>query len=613
MKTVSIKSLRPGHDASAPIGIANVRQHDRTGGIEALADSIAAHGLIAPLVVVSGPKGIHFVADGNRRLAALEHLVATKRMKGTDTVAVVERTAEECAEIGLAANVMRAPLHDADRYVAFANLAYLRLSEAEIAARFGIELKEVRRILAIGKLSPAVLDAWRSGRLGRDGSGVVEFVRVLTLAPTFEEQERVLAKMLAQNTLGVWAVKRELGIGEHDTNRNLRLVGRDAYLAAGGVIVEDLFGEDHRVENPALLKTLADERIAAECARLVGAGWAWAAPDSALPDRATWSWARLSVEPRACTVEELARLEALHAIVDAETDEYDDGEELARAEEEIEAIEAAQQQEGYTAEQKARSGVIVGIGRTGEFDYRDGVIRPATAEAARAFAVIDGVDEAEAVKALKAEKPEAATLSTALVVRLSQALTLAAQDAVTASPKVGLALLLAGAATGCHHTNPVRIRTEGYGVTPSIHGESFEPALARFLAMPIEDLLAAAAAVAARTLDLQVYNATVAPGQVTTSVAVASALDQGRLAETLASRWDAEDYFRSAPKAIALKAIEEVLGAAEAKRCASMTKPEIVAVALARVVGSTWLPPEIRHPGYAGPGAVAAEADRKAA
>ena len=612
MKTVAIKNLRPGHDASAPIGIANVRTHDRAGGIEALADSIAAHGLISPLVVVPGVKGVHFVADGNRRLAALEHLVATKRMKATDTVAVVERTAEECAEIGLAANVMRAPLHDADRYVAFANLAYLRLSEAEIAARFGIELKEVRRILAIGKLSPAVLDAWRSGRLGRDGSGVVEFVRVLTLAPTFEEQERVLAKMLAQNTLGVWAVKRELGIGEHDTNRNLRLVGRDAYIAAGGVIVEDLFGEDHRVEDRALLKTLVDERIAAECARLVAAGWAWAAPESALPNGATWSWTRLNVEPRACTVEELARLEALHAIVDAETDD-DDGEELARAEEEIEAIEAAQQQEGYTAEQKARSGVIVGIGRTGECDYRDGVVRPATAEAARAFAAIDGVDEAEAVKAMRAERPEAATLSTALVVRLSQALTLAAQDAVTASPKAGLALLLAGAATGCHHTNPVRIRTEGYGVTPSIHGETFEAPLARFLAMPIEDMLAAAAAVASRTLDLQVHNAMVAPGQVTTSVAVASALDQDRLAETLADRWNAEDYFRSAPKAFGLKAIEEVLGAAEAKRCSTMTKPEIVAVALARVVGSSWLPPEIRHPGYAGPGAVVAEADRKAA
>lgn len=607
--SISLDLLRHGHEPGAPEGVCNVRVAGRLDGLDELCASIASLGLLQPLIVVMAA-GLAYVADGNRRLAALMRLAAAGTIPADALVDVVQRDAATAREAGLAANLNQVRMHEADQYQAFSALQKDGLEPSEIAARFGIEPVRVRRILALGTLADEVLQAWRAGEFGRDP---VETVRAFTLAPTLVEQREVLERLRGAGRLHAMAVKRELGVGEHDVRMHLSFVGRDAYVAAGGSIVEDLFGEEHRVQDPALLKRLVDDRVKAECDRLVSDGWAWAASDSQLPDNARWSWQQLRVEPRTVTEEELARLEELHAIVEAEED--DDA--VAAAEEEVEAIERNLKVHGFTTEQKSRSGVIVRIGPGEAFTLSEGVVRPKTAAVAKAFAQIDGTDEATAVKAAKAEQAESGTISAALTLRLSQQRTLAVRDAMLASPQVALAALLASAIAKDAYSAPARMTLNGYqegAGGPGADAETYEAAFRRLADLPLADLMNVAAGVAGQALDLQRHNAGAVPSHTKGAKDLEARLDGARLGETLRERWDAADYFKSAPKALLIRAVGEALGKAEADRIAGLTKPEIAAVAIARVVPTGWLPPELRHHGYElGEEATAPKASRKKA
>jgi ParB family transcriptional regulator, chromosome partitioning protein len=608
-KTLPLHILMHGHDTSAPEGVVNVRLAGREDGIDQLAASIHALGLLLPLTVVPGAGQAHYVVDGNRRLAALRTLACDGRIRTDAPVAVIECDAETARERGLSANITQSRMHQADEYRAFHALQQEGMDEATISARFGIDAVRVRRMLALGKLADEVLDAWRAGDFGRDP---VDTVRAFTLASSLDEQRAVLERLRGAGRLYAHCVRTELGVGDHDLSRNLGFVGRDAYVAAGGGIVEDLFGENHRVQDPALLKRLVDEKIAAEVTWLVADGWSWAASDEHLPDNCRWSWQVIRAEPRAATDAETARLEELQAIIDADGDPVG----VAAAEQEAEDIETDMKQDGYTPEQKARSGVILRIGRDGKIDMTFGVVRPATAAVAKAFAKIEGGDAAKALQQAQAEQAESVAISAALTLRLSQQRTLAMRDAMLASPQVALAALLATAISQDSYSSPVRITLNGYNEAPggqASDAEKYEAAFQRLADLPLDALLTVAAGVAGKALDLQIHSVGAVPSSAKGAKALEARLDATRMAEATRERWDAANFFKSAPKAVALRAVAEALGQPEADRIAGSTKLEIAAVALARVVPTGWLPPEIRPVGYAvAPAAEAAPAPKPA-
>lgn len=99
----------------------NVRKTGREVGIDQLAASIAAHGLLHPLTVApelgnSGkPNGKYAVIAGGRRFAALKLLVKQKRLAKDATISCVP-IVEAGTEISLAENVTQAPMHPADQY-----------------------------------------------------------------------------------------------------------------------------------------------------------------------------------------------------------------------------------------------------------------------------------------------------------------------------------------------------------------------------------------------------------------------------------------------------------------------------------------------------------------
>jgi ParB family chromosome partitioning protein len=396
--TVALRILHFGHEA--PGGHAmNVRSAgQRLVGIEELAANIDAVGLLQPLHVREVDE-VLYVADGNRRLAALRRLYgvdsdcAVPVFWGTSTVSG--------HEVSLSANIERLPLHPIDQYEAFAALA--DLTPAAIAARYGIKERQVRQQLALGALSPRVREAWRDERIDARAA------QAFTLVPgDHATQDQVLDQLLAEK-INHWGLREALGAADVETGKLLAFVGVEAYRAAGGSAVEDLFGSTPVVSDAPLLKRLSGEKLEAECLRLVEEGWAWAQTQHSMP--AAWfSWATSELQ---FTAKEKARLEEITQAIERADVDWDQEQGL---EEERDRIEAQAELRGYSDRQKAKSGCVLSVGIDGTLEITYGVIRPGTAAAP---------------ERTKDKDPGA------LALRLSEQLTIAAAAALEQDPDLG--------------------------------------------------------------------------------------------------------------------------------------------------------------------------------
>ncbi|MGO1079315.1 ParB/RepB/Spo0J family partition protein [Inquilinus sp. CA228] len=106
----------------------NVRRTGRENGIEELAASIAAHGLLQSLsvrAVLDGEgaeTGKYEVIGGGRRLAALKLLAKRKQISKSAPIPCLIADGEG-EELSLAENLVRENLHPADQFGAFKRLA----------------------------------------------------------------------------------------------------------------------------------------------------------------------------------------------------------------------------------------------------------------------------------------------------------------------------------------------------------------------------------------------------------------------------------------------------------------------------------------------------------
>lgn len=527
----------------------NARRTRTDEGIEELKASIRAHGLIQALRVrhADGEK-VRIIA-GHRRHRVLCELATDGDVAGGVAVTpdfqvpVIFGDVDDdvARELSQAENLIRLPQHEADTYETFRELADRGLDESQIAARFGIDPKRVKRMLALGRLSPVILEAWRAGEFdryhGRDS------IRAFTLAPSIEEQERVFAKLKKEGTLWAHTIKYAFGAGNRDAVKALKFVGPDGYRAAGGTIIEDLFGDESVISDAALVLKLAADKLQAEVDRVGKEGWAWTALASDLPGGWDWNWQKLPVSKKKAT-----------------------------------------------KAQKAQSGAVVDIDRDGKLAVTYGVVKPAAPKKVTE----DGRPK---------EKGEPA-ISNAIHDRLSIQATLAVRGALRSEPRLGLVALLAGfmAHRHLHTDSPVRVYHDGFGRAHS-EKESFAAAFARLSAMSDDELFAAAAGCAAEAVHMErphhgkpPFDANAAP--------LAAAIDASRLAAALGEAFDAADYFKSVSKPFVIQAIREALNDDEARKAEKMKKAELTAFALANVPKTGWLPPELRAPTYSGPGEI---------
>ncbi len=136
------------------------RQMIEQQALEQLAQSVAEHGILQPILVSEAPDGYRLVA-GERRLRAAE-------MAGLERIPALVRTVEERDQLALALveNLQRADLNPLDQARAFRLLVdEFGLTQDEVARRVGRSRSAVANILRLLELAPDVRAAVEAGTI----------------------------------------------------------------------------------------------------------------------------------------------------------------------------------------------------------------------------------------------------------------------------------------------------------------------------------------------------------------------------------------------------------------------------------------------------------------
>ncbi len=382
----------------------NVRRVSHSAqDIEARAASIRYKGLLQPLVVEPEVKesgeasGYYLVTIGEGRRQALRLLAKRKLLGKAEPVRCVVDTLNDPGEISLDENTSRCDMHPADQFEAWKDLAERKgYSAEEIAARSGVSPNTVRQRLRMGAVAPALLDLYREGGLTLDQ------IMAFAVNPDTERQMQVYAQ-LAPHQRQTYAIRRAMTQAKvaADDPRAL-YVGVDAYVAAGGALLVDLFTEagEGWLEDVGLLDRLVAEKLQAEAVALRDAeGWKWTAAYLAYPNDHGCGriWERAL--PRA--PEEEALRTNLYAERDGLIERYPDLAELpedaeARLSQIDQELDALAESYGFDPVEKARAGAFVVLGYDGETRIERGYVRPEDEPPAEAETEAEADDAAQA-------------------------------------------------------------------------------------------------------------------------------------------------------------------------------------------------------------------------
>lgn len=586
-------------------------------GLDELAASIAAKGLIQALAVRPTDGGKWEVIDGRRRYQAIAKLVKAKTWKRDTEIPVLVRNEDdgEALETSLMANTVRLPMHPVDQHAVFARLIDQGAATADVATRFGIAERTVKQHLALGRLAPEVRDAWRKGKIDAKAAQAFTMTTDQTL------QAEVLSRAVKQKHYGtdglMHAVRRELTSDALTADSNeFKFIGVDAYAAAGGTFTENLFEDERYVADVGLLKRLTREKIEAKCAEFLADGWAWAEPEEAQPKH----WGQrpeslLDDDPEPVyTPAETARLAELRR-------SNNDAADI-----EIEIIETAATLRAYTPEQKAASGVIVGVGWHGAFEIQYGMVKaPGGAPRSQAVDADEEEFDPETGEILEdddagdtesapggndvdadaddddtgPEQNDAFSITNALLETVTTAQTTAVAEALRTAPEIALRVTVA-ALTSESWDCPAKISIQSTtGFARGVRAE-FAQRLRELMAMSDEDVLSELAAAAATSIDCVLHNSAARCDGTRTLV---NALPDQAYLDAAREQFLAEDYFKRAPKAAAIAALEEMEEAGAIRSLSAdlgeAKKADLAGMAAREARACGWLPPELRHTAYA--------------
>ena len=228
-------------------------------GVAQLADTILAAGVVIAPIVRPGRKGeeAHMALDGRRRRMAL--LLLKDRGAIDDDYLVecqlAETKAQQAAAIVLP-NTEHAPVHVADVIVAIGRLRKAKMDTRAIAGALGYAELEIRRLEALSAVHPTVLKALRQGKLTLKQARL--FARVGDKTRQAEIAQTALDGYFQDYQL------RHVVEGGRLTVNDARvvLVGIDRYVAAGGRVAQDLFGElPDALLDPEILQAVWRERV----------------------------------------------------------------------------------------------------------------------------------------------------------------------------------------------------------------------------------------------------------------------------------------------------------------------------------------------------------------
>lgn len=633
--TVPLCSLVPSPD--------NVRRH-ATGHIEELAALIDAQGLLQNLVVTAAVTGRRksrapqfAVAAGERRRRAMLLLHKRGRLAADHEVRCELVSAERGLEISLAENSGREPMHPADEFEAFQALIAEGKGIEDVAARFGVPPLVVRRRLKLASLSPRLIALYREGAVNLDQ------LMALSLTEDHALQEHTWFEAQPWNRTPL-SLRRTLTADDIEVRGNalVRFVGVENYEAAGGAVRRDLFDdcESGFLTDPALLRSLAHQRLDALADGVRTEGWRWVEArldlDSAglrefsvspSATRRTTSEQRTELSELVVRERELRRQSA--ALRTADEFQSDEAECIHLELDDISGRRNAIRETlaSWSPDARASAGAIVTVGREGDPEIIRGLVRELDRKGAKAAA--EGRRKGRGNGGALGEQgapasdgPSASTESKgaghsdSLVRRLMAHRTVALQALLAQNIQVALAALVdsmfpsaidehvparraslqitvqsarhrvLGAADdvqGSRAWAVLAARREGLCArVPKNSGERFE----WLISLPQAELLDLLALCVALSLD------------------AVTGRDEARRADDIARAvglsmsdwWDAsaDGYLRHVSKAHIGNALKEAGCDFSEREVAGLKKDALVTLAASRLAGTSWLPPQLR-------------------
>ncbi|MGY4395361.1 ParB family chromosome partitioning protein [Sphingomonas sp. UYAg733] len=458
---------------------ANVRRVKAGVSIDTLAADIARRGLLQSLSVrpqrdaEGAETGKFEVPAGGRRFRALQQLVKAKRITRVQTVPCIVRDDAEISaeEDSLAENTHREALHPLDQFRAMHQLVLGGTDVETVAATFMVTPAVVKQRLRLASVSPRLHEVYAG-----DGMSLDQLM-AFSVSDDHERQEQVWELLSGGHNKQPYIIRSRLTENAvRATDKRVRFVGLDAYVAAGGYVLRDLFEDDDGgwLQDIGLLDRMVAEKLQSEGARIGEEGWKWVAVAVDFPYGYDHELREIDGEQAAIRDEDEARLVTLREEAEALENEWAGAGDVPEAiearvtaiDEEIAAIVAPRFV--YDPADLGRAGVFVSIDVDGSLYIERGYVRPEDEPAAEPGIVDheDGeiVDERDADE-IDGEQPSAIVsiggapgseddddgdeqddmlrpLPDRLVTELTTHRTLALRDAVANSPTVAFAAVL---------------------------------------------------------------------------------------------------------------------------------------------------------------------------
>jgi ParB family chromosome partitioning protein len=623
----------------------NVRRVKAGISVEELAEDIARRSLLQSLNVRpvldadDGETGMFEVPAGGRRFRALELLVKQKRMNKTQPVPCIVRTDGLAEEDSLAENAQRVALHPLDQFRAFQTLREKGLSEEEIAAQFFVSPTVVKQRLKLAAVSGKLLDVY-----AEDGM-TLDQLMAFTVTNDHARQVQVWEVLARSYNKEPFYIRRQLTEGAvRAADKRAQFVGVDAYEAAGGVIMRDLFEHDDGgwLQDPALLDRLVMENLRAEAETLGAEGWKWIAVAPDFPFGHTAGLRRLHGQTVDLIGEERASREALSAELDRLEREYAEADELPEeVDQRVSEIETAleafdERPVVYDPAEIARAGVFVSIDSDGDLRIERGYVRPEDELPVQPVEGEDGdapvasepngaIERAVITIGASSAQPESEAedddglkpLSERLITELTAHRTLALRDALANDQGVAFAAVLHAFCLGAFYrmsgtcleisTKSASFNTQAPGLADSASAKAIEARHQQWVKQLPQDegdlwqaLIAfdrdSQAALFAHCISLSV-NAVHEPwNRNPRRLAHADILARAVNLDMAAAGWSptVDNYLGRVPKMRILEAVREAKGEPSAQLIDHLKKPDMAKEAERLLAGTRWLPEPLR-------------------